>query len=363
MKKNHLFLLILIILLASFLSACGGTGAAASWPGLSVDQNRAYLAYNQFVYAVDLQTGQLLWRYPSEKAESNTTFFAPPGLTPDGNIIVGSYTQNGNNSRLISLDAENGSVQNVFDQAKNNYIAAPMVTEKGIYAPNADGKLYALDFDLNLRWVFPTERAIWASPTTNENCNCIYLASMDHSLYSVDADSGSLNWKTPDLGGALAAPPTFGSGDTLYIGTSDKQLLALDAQTGKTIWVYNTPGWIWSGAVLQNGSLYLGDLEGNLIALNAETGTEKWSVKADGAIVSKPLVHNDQVYYSTENNNVYAVDLDGNPTWRQETSAKVYAPVLAAGDLILVSLTDTDVPLVAYDLNGNLRWSFSLATE
>lgn len=362
MKKYYLPILIIIIL-ASLLSACsGGTGAASSWPGLSVDQDRAYLAYNQFVYAIDLKTGAQIWRFPGEKAESNVTFFAPP-VVADGKVIVGSYTQSGNPSRLYSLDAETGQIHAVFTESNNNYVAAVLVTENGIYAPNSDGNLYALDFDLNLRWKYPTERAIWASPSTNESCDCIFVASMDHSLYAIDALSGTLEWKTPDLGGALAAPPTFGSNNTLFLGTSDKQMLALNAQDGTSKWVYNTSGWIWSGVSLQDGTLYFGDLEGYLYALDAETGAEKWTVKADGAILSKPLVHNNQIYYTTENTNVYTVDLNGNPSWRQDTTAKVYSPVVASDDLILVALTDNEAPLVAYDQNGQLRWTFSLATE
>lgn len=349
--------------MTGLLSACSGAGTAASWPGLTVNQDHAYLAFNQFVYAIDLSTGSQTWRFPAEKAEANITFFAPPTLTADGHLIVGSYSQGGKKPMLYSLEAETGQVLNQFEGASNNYISASLVTDQGVYAPNADNNLYALDSNLNLRWSFPTDRAIWASPTTNENCDCIYIASMDHRLYAIDANTGTLKWKSEDLGGALVAPPSFDTTGKLYIGTSDKQMIALDAQNGNTIWVYNTPGWIWSGASLAHGILYFGDLEGNLFALDSESGTEKWSLKADGAIVSKPLVYNDQIFYSTETANIYAVNLDGIPTWHQETNAKVYAPVAAAGDLILVAMTDKDVPLVAYDLDGKLRWSFSLATK
>ena len=363
MKKYSILILFLLLALASLLSACSGSAAAGSWPGLTAGQDRAYLAFNQFVYAIDLNTGTQIWRFPAEKAESNITFFAPPTLTTDGKVLVGSYSQGGKKPILYSLDAETGQVLNQFDGAKNNYISSSLVTDGGIYAPNADHNLYALDNNLNLRWQFSTERAIWASPISNTNCECVYIASMDHHLYAVDAKTGTLRWSSDDLGGALVAPPTFDDQGKLYLGTSDKQMIALDTQNGNQIWVYNTPGWIWSGASLQDGILYFGDLEGNLIALDSATGTEKWTVKADGAIVSQPLAYNDQIYYSTENANVYAVDLNGAPTWRQETNAKVYAPVVASNDLILVAMSDKDIPLVAYDLDGRLKWSFSLATK
>jgi outer membrane protein assembly factor BamB len=349
------------LLLTVVLSACRGQ-AAASWPGITVDGETAYMAYNQYVYAVDLNSGSLDWRFPEEKPESNTTFFARPALTPEGNIIVGSFTQGGAPAKLYSLDAQ-GRQQWVFDQAKFHYIAQPLITEDSIFAPNADGNLYALNFNGSLRWQFSTERALWASPTANEDCDCIFVASMDHSLYSLDAKTGNEIWKTPDLGGALAAPPTFGTDGNIFIGTSGNQMLALDAKTGNTRWSFDSEGWIWSEAAMENGTIYFGDLKGYFYALEAETGREIWRIQTDGAILSKPLVLGDRIFYTTDTQTVYAIDLNGASLWERETDAKVYAPVVSAGDFIVVATTNSEKPLIAYNENGDLKWSLSLAEE
>ena len=353
---TRLFLLLTSLL---FLSACSGGQAAASWPGLTTDGNVAYLAFNQFVYAIELDTGQQIWRFPAEKAESNLVFYAPPVLISENELLVGSFAQNGAKPRLFNLDAATGQQNWVFEGASNHFVASPLVANDAIYAVNADGNVYALNMNGTERWKFKTERSIWASPTTNEACDCIFVASMDHSLYALDAQTGAQRWKSPDLGGALASAPAYYDG-VLFQGTSDKQMLAIDAATGKTIWAFNAAGWIWSGAAFQDGILYFGDLEGNLYAVDAQTGKQVWTVKADGAILSKPLIQNGKIYYSTETTHIYAVDMDGKPQWQQETTAKVYAPVLAAGDLILVSQTDVNSPLVAYSLEGSLKWSFNL---
>jgi outer membrane protein assembly factor BamB len=87
---NKLFLLLLSVVV---LSACSGGQATVSWPGLTTDGNTAYMAFNQFVYAIDLSTGQQLWRFPAEKAESNLSFYAPPVLVSDNQLLVGSFAQ------------------------------------------------------------------------------------------------------------------------------------------------------------------------------------------------------------------------------------------------------------------------------
>lgn len=341
------------------LSACSGGQAVVSWPGLTTDGKVAYLAFNQFVYAIDLSNGQQIWRFPADKAISNLSFYAPPVLISDNQILVGSFAQNGAKPRLYNLDAATGQQNWVFEGASNHFIASPLIANDNIYAANADGNVYALNMNGTERWKFSTKRSIWASPATNEACDCIYVASMDHSLYALDAQTGSQRWKSPDLGGALASAPAYKDG-VLFQGTSDKQMLAIDAGTGKTIWSFETAGWVWSGAAIEDGNLYFGDLEGNLYAVDVQTGKQVWTVKADGAILSKPLVYKDLIYYTTETAHIYAVDKAGKPQWQQETSGKVYAPVLAAGDLILVTQTDVNNPLIAYNQEGSLKWTFSL---
>lgn len=370
MKTSRLFVLFVTIILAGLLSACGGQ-ASASWPGVSVDEENAYLAFNQYVFAIDLETGQPVWRFPEEPIQ-NITFYAPPAIGEDGQIVFGSYIAQAATPRLYSVNNHDQErwVYNeegkffvakedwVFDQAGNHFIAKPLITPDGVYASNADGNLYKLDWNGQKIWSFPTNRAIWASPATNETCDCIFVASMDHHLYAVDAKTGLEKWSSEDLGGALAAEPLFGEGNVIYLGTSGNQLLALNAEDGSEIWSFETAGWVWSGVTLQDGILYFGDLDHNLYAVQADTGNQLWKLATDGAILSKPLVANDTLYYTTETANLYAVNLDGTPKWSQATKAPVYAPVIAAGDLILVAVTDVKEPLAAYDLDGRPVWTF-----
>ena len=66
MKKSRITILV-VSLLALALSACASVGPA-SWPGITVneDGSTAYIANNQYVYAVQAANGTEVWRFPAK---------------------------------------------------------------------------------------------------------------------------------------------------------------------------------------------------------------------------------------------------------------------------------------------------------
>jgi eukaryotic-like serine/threonine-protein kinase len=368
MKKPNLLLIsLLLILLASLLGGCSGRGAlATSWPGLTVDQSTGYLADTSFVYAINLENGSQKWRYPVEKAEKSVFFYAPPSLTEDGQLIVGGYDH-----VLYSLNAENGQVLWSFTGAKDRYVASPLVFSNMIFAPNTDGFLYALDLKGNLQWTFQTEQANWAQPATDEKCQCLFLASMDHYLYAIDIEKGTQIWKSPELGGAVVANPVLDENGTIYEGTFGNEMLAIDSATGEITWRKPTTDWVWSSVALNNGSMFFGDLKGTFFNVDT-SGNEGWSpIQTDGPIIGTPLVINGMVHFGTEKGTIYAYESGGNPAWSTNLSAivldgkplegKIYSPILSYGDFLLVTPSDSDVLLLALTSTGTLKWSFKPA--
>lgn len=357
---------LLIILAAIFLSGCTGGVLASSWPGLTVSEGTGYLADNTFVYAINLENGNQKWKFPADKAEKNMSFFAAPALTEDGQLIVGGYDH-----VLYSLDANNGTLLWSFAQADDRYIASPLVTAQYIFAPNANGLLYALDLKGNLQWTFQAGNSIWAQPATNDQCNCIFVSSMDHHLYALEAATGSLLWKSPDLGAAVVASPTFGEDGVIFVGTFGNEMLALDATTGNIKWRSLTTGWVWSSAAQQNGTLYFGDINGTFFALDA-AGKERWTpIKPDGIITGTPLIKDGLIYFGTESGTIYSVTPEGSATpvanlnsliLNEKTiEGKIYAPILATDDSLLITPTESDSLLVALTPTGSLKWSFTPA--
>ena len=362
MKISRFSILFSITILAGLLlSACSGSaGVATSWPGISADGDTGYLAYNTRVYALNLTNGTEKWRYPA-KADNKITFFASPVLTPDGQLLAGSY-----NNQLHSLNPATGE-ENTTGwpfQAKGRFIASPLVTNQAIYAPNADNTLYALDFTGKTLWTFTTGHALWATPSTDGKN--LYLSSMDHRVYAVNPSTGSQVWKTEDLGGAVVGTPTVGPDGTLYVGTFAGEMLALDSQTGVVKNRYKTTGWVWAGPALVDNRLYFGDLDGVFYALNAGDLSEVWKVQPDTAatrsISDRPLVIQDTIYFTSESGTLFALDIqNGNPRWSKPIGGKLYSAPVQDGERLLVTPVGAEALVVALDMNGNQVWPFTPA--
>jgi len=360
MKSPRFLFAILVLAAGLLLSACsGGPVGNSSWPGVATDGTTAYVAYNTQVHAVDLSNGLQKWVYP-EKATAGVTFYTAPALTEDGQLLVPGYDH-----KLYSLDPATGVEKWRFELAKDLYVTAPLVISDVIFAPNTDGKLYALNLQGSPLWDFKTEQHLWATPAYQASCGCLYQPSMDHFLYAINARNGAEIWKSADLGAAMVAQPVIDKDGTLYVGTFKGEMLAIDSATGAVLWRFQAASWIFSSPVLNGENILFGDMKGNLYMLSASTGSKVWEVAvgdaaAKNAIVSTPLIQDQTIYVSTETNTIYTYSLEGVPGWTKTLTNKVYAPILPSGSNLLVAVNDINAPLQAISLVGADVWTFSL---
>jgi outer membrane protein assembly factor BamB len=370
--KRKLITIFILITAAFLRSGCAsGTGVASSWPGIAVDGETVYLAYNQHVFAIDLEDGTEDWRYPGQQ-DNKIAFYAPPTVAPDGQVVVGAYNNilySLNPSETVQVEGEIFTVREkwTFNGATNRYIGGALAHEAGIFAPSADNTLYALDLNGKVRWQFSTEEPLWARPATDENCSCIYLPSMDHHIYALNAETGELIWKSVDLGGSVVGTPTLSPEGVLYVGSFGSRMTAINAQDGTFYWSEPLPtsGWVWSGPLLHEGRLYFGDLEGTFYVVDAATGKILNERQIGSPIPEAPVLGKDAVYFTAEAGVLYAVDLEGNPLWERQIlgdngrESKLFTSPVVAGDRILVAPMNIGQVLVALDLNGNRLWDFT----
>lgn len=362
MKKIRIYsLLVVIALFGSLLTSCaGGASMITSWPGVAYDaeSQMIYLAYGPQVYAINAANGAEKWRFPAE-ANNKLSFYANPAL--NGQLVVGGY-----NHVLYSLNLDTGAEQWNFSEAKRPFVTGVLVSGERIFAPNADGRLYALDQSGSLLWQFESQRELWATPVTDGQR--VYVSGMDHSLYAVDIESGTQVWKTEDLQGSLAGTPTLSPEGILYVGTFGSEVVAVEASDGTVLWRLPTSSWVWSAPTLLDGVLYFSDLQGMGYAANASDGSIIWQQQletaAKRAIPGSPLVSGDTVYYASVSGNLFAVDLqNGSIRWNKSYEGKFYTSPIAAGETILLAPYGIDVLLMAVDMNGNQVWSFTPAKK
>lgn len=125
----------------------------------------------------------------------------------------------------------------------------------------------------------------------------LYVATFGGSLHALEAASGRLLWRF-ERGGeytARAAPAV--AGGAVFIGDSDRFLHALDAKTGTEKWRFRADAEVNSTPTVAEGVVYFGDWDGVLYALDANSGTEVWRLRRDGMVVLLPMpVHEGMVY-------------------------------------------------------------------
>ena len=350
----------LLLLLAMLLAGCtsGSLLSGSSWPGLTIDDETAYIAYSNALYAVDQNTGYENWRFPLE-VERALSFFAAPALSDDGMLVIGSYA-----NILYGLRDLGGQVDSVwtFDDAGDRYIGSPVIVDDLVLAPNADGHLYALNLETGrTEWIYAASsgNALWSAPLVVENH--AFLTSLDHELYCIDISNGAECWKQ-DLGAAIAGTPASYD-DYLLVGTFDGELFAVSIENGSILWTFETEGWIWGTPTVAGDVAFITDLSGILYAIDlTNEGEEIWRQTLDGPVTAAPIVDDARVYAISEIGSVYAFEqATGVPAWPRTTAIEgtLNANAVLKEGTLYIPATGSECLLFAVDSDaGSIRCEF-----
>jgi outer membrane protein assembly factor BamB len=357
------------LLAAALLSGCaGGPVRGVTWPGLAADDNMAYLADGPNVFAINLKDGKELWRYPADR-DNNLVFYSTPVITPDGLVIVGS---SGKNHSLVALNptdltqnannTKSPAAAWTFNEARDHWVAPPLVVADKLFAVNSDGYLYVLDLQ-DGQSTKQAVRAIriggrlWAKPTSDGER--VFLTSLDHNVIAVDIAKYEVLWNE-EIEGAVAGSTVLGPDEMLYVGSFASQLEKIDPASGKRQTALKAEYWIWSTPSLDGDTLYFADLNGNVYSFNTSTGKLNWPlIKPDGPITASPLIQDDHILIATESGSLFATDRTGTVLWTQQVGGKIYTTPVAAGGLTIVAPLETDFYLAALDSNGRQVWTFT----
>ncbi len=210
----------------------------------AVDRGTVYIGSgDQHVYALDLKTGALRWKF-----RTGDVVHASPAVA-GGTVYVGSWDR-----RFYALDAATGAPRWSF--------------------------LTGDDPDLH------NQIGIASSAAVVEGR--VFFGCRDGHFYALDAATGSLLWKHDNHKGWVIASPAVAQG-TVYFPTSDgRRFKALDAATGALRFDRENPAISFSSPTLAGGRLYFGSSDGWLHALEAATGRELEAFQSEGNRIYGP---------------------------------------------------------------------------
>jgi len=387
LMRHRLLMGSIVVLLAMTMTGCVGTRLGDSWAALRTidDQQYILLAYNTHVVKVDVtknglpvelrdengnlktdSEGKVLtWQVMGE-GESATRFFTNPIEVGENSLMIAGY-----DGRFFKVDAETAEIQRspkVLDGTLNtgsgcvgDCILANMTLEDNtFFVPLSNNGLVALNAeDLSVRWRFETQHGTWSQPVVDKGV--VYLSSMDHHFYALEADTGDELWQI-DLEGALAAAPLLYN-NRLYVGGLGRKVYELST-SGQILSSYETEGWVWSTPVIVDGILYTADLDGIVYALDVANGLKQiWKVAvAEKGIRPAPVITDQNVIVGSRDGFVYWVDRgSGANRFKEEVGAEILSDMLViepnenlnlSQSLLVVSTVATDKLLMALPLEG-----------
>jgi outer membrane protein assembly factor BamB len=371
--------LITILLVSLLLTACGSSlQNQQSWPGLSTDGEKLYLANGTTVFSYFAEDQTVAWTFPDE-ANANQQFFAAPSVE-EGRVIFGDYGVAGgffSPGVTVSVyaveDVEDGGTapQEWAQSADFNdkIVAPPLQVGDRVFVGTADNYVLAMDAtDGRVLWNFETGHSIWGQPAFRDGV--LFATSMDRTIYALEAETGDELWRT-SFAGAIAAGPVLND-DLVYVADFDSQIHALDIQTGDEQWAAPASNWIWGAPAYADGVVYYADIDGNVFAVDALSGEALWQNKAPGAVQTSPVVAEDKVYVASEGESsevpagalrAFAVE-DGRELWTTIAPAPLFTTPVVVNDAVVVALQSEAAMLIAYDRDtGGQLWTIAPPAE
>jgi len=355
MKRKNIIFIIVTIALALVLSSCTMGPRAVGTPGLTAGEDTVYLAFQQYVYSVNSESGTEEWRYPS-KGNIQVVFYAPPEVDGDA-LYVGDLA-----NKFHKLNSATGVEVWTFDQAKGWFIGKAKAAGDIILAPSSDRSLYALDDSGSLMWKFSKDFALWGQPVVVGDS--VYFGSLDHKVYALNLQTGEPLWEV-QLSGAINASPLFDpETGLLYVGSLGKEMVAINAESGKISWSYPEDGTIssvWATPILQEGQLIFADETGKIISLDPKTGSFNWTIEAGAKMMGGLLAIEGGFVTVMEDGTVRAFDYERNPLWTRTINGELYTTPVLSNDVIVIAAFKSDSLLYGFDQNGNQIWSYQPA--
>jgi len=256
---------------------------------------------------------------------------------------------------LLAAPALNGQTRltNLWTIAIGNRSdSSPALGSDGrVYFGVRDGKLWAVDANGTVKWVFRADREIKSSPALGMD-GTVYFGSRDRCFYAVRAD-GKLNWKFR-TGAWVDSSPALAHDGTVCFGGWDKNFYAFNAN-GSLRWQFPTAGEIVSSpAIGLDGTIYFGSYDRKLYALGPD-GKKRWEFVTGGPILSSPALNQDQcLYFTSVDGCLYTLNLDGSLRWRLRTGGITESsPVIAQEGTIYLGVNHE---LWAVNPDGTQKW-------
>lgn len=204
----------------------------------TLHDGRIYIAnVDNLVYALDAQTGDLVWRHAQKLDPGRVTeleLYAAPSPVVVGDLVITGYSD----GTLAALGKDSGEMvwQRRVGEGRYPDVAASAVVRGGdVIVGGYTEPLLALDVaSRNVRWRVDAGAA--APPILSpDDERVVFHGGADGVLRRIDALTGAVDWEWDSQTGASLTQPVWTEAG-LLVGSSASGVFLVDPKSGKELW-------------------------------------------------------------------------------------------------------------------------------
>jgi len=285
-----------------------------------------------FLHAIDVRSGQELWRF-----ETNGKIAATPRVA-EGKVFVGQHLKN---DEYYAVDQKTGEPVWINENFGWTHVGATGYAGNRIFVGTPRGKMHAINADDgSILWIFNAGQNNGFYPHPATDSTRVYTGSHDGYYYAFNQVTGDVVWSTKTSnpygagGNPDSAAPVLWKGK-VYLQKRGHWIAALDQDTGAQLWDWEAPD-----GFLQNGTVAAYD--------NKIFGSAIRRVTA--------IPYNSTIYAFND------IENGGNKLWEYKGGGGLTAPVVAEGKLIFGSTGDVFLTCLNPD-DGSVIWRFYTGGE
>ncbi len=267
---------------------------------ITIDEQNLYYSSStggtHYIVASNRHTGETVWVY-----EMFSSMSSAPTLVND---IIYALSSDKN---IYALNKNTGDLLWKYLTGAPFIYQTSAISNNVLYAKNQDEALYALDaMTGELKWSYPLDSFAFTSPVLHGNL-VIFVDS--YSIKALSTVSGTLAWEfEPQVSTQLAFGSSAIYSDTVY-ANANHRIFALDVETGDLVWQKQMEADIRYSISVVNGVLFMGSDDNKIYALDAANGNELWSYQTGFYVRTHPAIAGGKVIVASRDKKLYAFEL------------------------------------------------------
>lgn len=293
---------------------------------------------------------ELLW----EVDVDGLGFDAGP-IIADGRVFAADHS-----GRVLAIDLSSGQVLWRIE-LDTGFVASPAFKDSTLYVGDYDGTLHAFDANTGKeKWQYKTEMEIDASPNFYEDK--VLFTSQNGNLYALNVETGKLEWQY-ETGDQLQCGATL-AGDQTFLGGCDAHLHIVNVKSGKSVsepLPIDAP--TGSTPSVLGDRVFVPTYAGEIFCFKLPSYEVLWRFKDEklsDEFKNSVAVADGLAVAASRNKRIFAIDIaSGKVAWEQTLQKRCDAsPVIAAGSVVVAS---ADGRITLFDLKtGQQQWMFEV---